>query len=134
MKLPQLVDKFVHWLTFGEQQQCDVPYEWIVVRNGQDIAYLHDPEWADMFWRRPILTPLTAGKTSPLFEDDFWEDCNFTLNHATLDLHEEHVIIRATGSPPRVLVRGVPEVIPNSQFPKRKQTESKTEKTPKQTK
>lgn len=100
----------------GVRRYVPVPYEWIISKDGKDIAHLHDPEWVDMFWRRPILTPIGAALTGlDFFEDNYWADCAYQIRHATLSLRATKVIIRG-GKAPRIGVRGIPERIPEHEW------------------
>ena len=103
---------------FGCPKYIPVPYDWIISRDGKDLGRLHDPEWVDMFWRRPILTPTASTPAGVnLFDDGYWADCKYQVRHASLRLDAPHVLIRATGEPPRVSVRGVPERLPEHEWP-----------------
>jgi hypothetical protein len=93
------------------------------MKDGRNIARLHDPEWLDLFWRRPILTPIEPTPEGVnLFDDAYWWDCTYQVRHVTLDLEAPHAIIQIAGDPPRVLVRGIPEAIPEENWPMNRTT------------
>lgn len=107
----------------GFPKYVTIPYDWIVSRDGRDIAHLHDALWTDMFWRSPILTPIGPLPSTNLFDDAYWADCNYQVRHAVLHLTAPHVIIRAFGKPPRVSVRGIPERLPEHELPAERDVE-----------
>ena len=108
----------------GCPKYLEVPYDWIVSRDGYDLGRLTDPEWVEMFWRKPIFTPISSSQDNTrLFDDAYWADCKYTIRHSTLDLEATHVIIRASGEPPRVCVRGIPERIPEHEWHRKTEDE-----------
>jgi hypothetical protein len=112
----QCIRRVRGFLKGDSELYVSVPYEWIISKSGQDIARLNDPEWEDMFWRRPILTPADSAPAGiDLFDDDYWADCAYQIRHATLNLQAPNVIIRG-GKAPRVSVRGIPERITEQEW------------------
>ena len=65
-----------------------------------------------MFWREVIFEPAaTAPPGIDWYDDRTWEKAGHVVRHGELDLVAPNVILRASGQPPFLSERGIPELV-----------------------
>jgi hypothetical protein len=102
---------------FGYQKYVQIEFDWIISKDGRDIARLHEGIASDIFWHDATLTPIEPIlEGADLYDDDFWADCDYEVRHATLGISPPYMIIRARGEGKRVAVRGLPGRLPKAEI------------------
>ncbi len=94
----------------GRPRQVPLDFKWRVERAGILLGTLREPRRIDMFWREVIFEPAaTAPPGIDWYDDRTWEACDYLVRHEELDLVAPNVIHRASGQPPFLSERGIPE-------------------------
>jgi hypothetical protein len=101
----------------GRPRQVAVDFKWRVERDGILLGTLREPRWIDMFWREVIFEPAaTAPPGIDWYDDRTWEKGDYVVRHGELDLVAPNVILRASGQPPFLSERGIPELMPEDEM------------------
>lgn len=96
----------------GRPRQVPVGFNWRVERDGVLLGTLREPRRIDMFWREVIFEPAaTAPPGIDWYDDRTCEKAGHVVRHGELDLVAPNVILRASGQPPFLSERGIPELV-----------------------
>ena len=96
----------------GQPRYVPVIFDWLVERDGILLGTLREPRRIEMFWREVIFEPAaTAPPGIDWYDDRTWEACDYVVRHGELDLVAPNVILRASGQPPFLSERGIPELV-----------------------
>jgi hypothetical protein len=101
----------------GRPRYVPVDFNWRVERDGVLLGTLREPRWIEMFWREVTFEPAaTAPHGIDWYDDRTWERCDYVIRHGELDLVAPQVILRASGEPPFLSARGIPELLPEDEM------------------
>lgn len=100
----------------GIPKYIEIPYKWIISKNGRDLAIFHSPVFVEMFWRKVTVEPLI--EDIDLYDPKTWEKCDFEIRHYEVNFKPEYTLISCEQDPQYFAVRGVPEKLPEYQWKK----------------
>jgi hypothetical protein len=88
---------------------CGRRYGWFIEREGQRVGILSDPTFADCFWVRYRITPLSDSKEALglLFEDDYWVSPKYRFINREFSGYYVHAFGPVDSDRHHVIMRGL---------------------------